>query len=116
MLVLTFLHTAKPGEIQSIFLVPQEGLCPLDALQNLAKVIPAGPDDPLFLWRDSRGSIQFMVKSEAIGRINSIIRTWGWGTTFGHSFRIGGASYYLSQNVSLEIVALLGAGVHQGNG
>ena len=88
--------TAKPGEIQSISLVPLEGLCPLDALQNLAKVVPAGPDDPLFSWRDSRGSIQLMVKSEAIGRINPIIRTWGWGTIFGHLFRIGGASCYLS--------------------
>ena len=42
--------TAKPGEIQSIFLIPQEGLCPLDALQNLARVVPVGPDDPLFFW------------------------------------------------------------------
>ena len=35
---------AKPGEIQSIFLIPQEGLCPLAALQNLARVVPAGPN------------------------------------------------------------------------
>ena len=100
--------TAKPGDIQSIFLVPQEGLCPLAALQNLAEVVPAGPDDPLFSWRDSHGSIQPMVKSKAIGRVNAIIKAWGWGTTFGHSFRIGGASYYLSQKVNPEIVRIAG--------
>jgi hypothetical protein len=40
--------TAKPGEVQSVFLIPQDGLCPLEALQNLARVVPAGPEDPLF--------------------------------------------------------------------
>ena len=49
-----------------------------------------------------------MVKSKAIDRINSIIRAWGWGTTFGHSFQIGGASYYLMQEVSPEIAPIAG--------
>ena len=96
--------TAKPGKIQSVFLIPQEGLCPLAALQNLARVVPAGPNDPLFSWCDNHGSIQPMVKSKAIGRVNTIIKAWGWGTAFGHSFQISGASYYLSQKVSPEIV------------
>ena len=95
---------AKPGENQSIFLVPQDGLCPLSTLWNLTTIVPAGPDDPLFSWRDKYGTIQPMVKLKAINCINSIIRAWGWGTTFGHSFQIGGASYYLSQKVSPEIV------------
>ncbi|KIM82073.1 hypothetical protein PILCRDRAFT_8313, partial [Piloderma croceum F 1598] len=81
--------TAKPGEIQSIFLVPQEGLCPIEALKNLATVVPAGPDDPLFSWQDRHGDVHPMVKSKAINHINAILKTWGWGTTFGHSFRIG---------------------------
>ena len=34
--------TAKPGEIQSVFMVPQESLCPVEALKNLASVVPAG--------------------------------------------------------------------------
>ena len=100
--------TAKPGEIQSVFLIPQEGLCPLATLQNLARVVPAGPNDPLFSWRDNHGSIQPMVKSKAIGHVNAIIKAWGWGTAFGHSFRISGASYYLSQKVSPEIVRIAG--------
>ena len=99
---------AKPGEIQSIFLIPQDGLCPLAALQNLARVVPAGPNHPLFSWHDSHGSIQPMVKSKAIGHVNTIIKAWGWGTAFGHSFQIGGASYYLSQKVSPEIICITG--------
>jgi hypothetical protein len=100
--------TAKAGEIQSIFLVPQEGLCPIDALRNLASVVPAGPMDPLFSWRDQLGGIRPMIKSPAIDHINAILKAWGWGTTFGHSFRIGGASFYLAHKVDPEIVRLAG--------
>ncbi|KIM72054.1 hypothetical protein PILCRDRAFT_16480 [Piloderma croceum F 1598] len=100
--------TARPGEIQSVFLVPQEDLYPLEALHNLARVVPAGPDDPLFSWRDRCGDIQPMVKSKAINHINSVIIAWGWGATFGHSFRIGGASYYLAQKVDSKIVRITG--------
>jgi hypothetical protein len=102
--------TAKLGEIQSVYMVPQEELCPLEALQNLAKVVPAGKSDPLFSWRDRTGSIHPMVKSTAINHINSILKAWGWGTTFGHSFRIDGASFYLSQKVDPEIIWTLVAG------
>jgi hypothetical protein len=100
--------TAKPGEIQSVFIVPQEGLCPIEALQNLPRVVPAGPDDPLFSWCDKHGDVCPMVKSRAIDHINSILKSSGWGTTFGHSFRIGGASFYLAQKVDPEIVRIAG--------
>jgi hypothetical protein len=49
-----------------------------------------------------------MVKSTAINHIDSILKAWGWGTTFGHSFRIGGASFYLSQKVDPEIIQIAG--------
>ena len=49
-----------------------------------------------------------MVKTKAINHINAILKSWGWGTTFGHSFRIGGASFYLSQKVDPEIVRIAG--------
>jgi len=49
-----------------------------------------------------------MVKDKALGRINSILHAWGWGTAFGHSFCIGGASFYLAQKVDPEIVRLAG--------
>ena len=49
-----------------------------------------------------------MVKSMAVNHINSILKAHGWGTAFGHSFRIGGASFYLAQKIDLEIVRLAG--------
>ena len=49
-----------------------------------------------------------MVKAKAMDRINAILTAWGWGTSFGHSFRIGGASFYVAQGVSPEIVRLAG--------
>ena len=49
-----------------------------------------------------------MVKARAMERVNSILSAGDWGTTFGHSFHIGGASFYLSQKVSPEIVMIAG--------
>ena len=100
--------TAKPGKIQSVFLVPQNNLCLLKVLQNLAQVVLVGPDNPLFSWRDNRGDIQAMVKATALAHINTILKMHSWGTAFGHSFRIGGASFYLAQKIDPEIVRLAG--------
>ena len=49
--------TAKPGEIQSVFLISQEGLCPLRALENLGSVVPATANVPLFSWQDNNSEI-----------------------------------------------------------
>ncbi|KAF8230786.1 hypothetical protein L208DRAFT_1280111 [Tricholoma matsutake] len=100
--------TAKPRETQSIYMVSQDGLCPLEALQNLSRVVPADKSAPLFLWQDKTGTIHPMVKTTAINHINSILKAWDWGTTFGHSFRISGASFYLSQKVDPKIIRLAG--------
>lgn len=100
--------TAKPGEVQSVFLVEEGTLCPLDALENLGRVVPASADDPLFSWRDNTGAVRPMTKKAALARINGIFDAHGWKTTFGHSFRIGGASFYLSQGKSPEVVRLAG--------
>jgi hypothetical protein len=40
--------------------------------------------------------------------INAFISAWGWGNAFGHSFHIGGASFYLAQKVPLVIVQIAG--------
>ena len=45
-----------------------------------------------------------MARARAIERVNG----HGWGTTFSHSFRIGGASFYLSQKVDPVIFRLTG--------
>ncbi|VDC02686.1 unnamed protein product [Peniophora sp. CBMAI 1063] len=100
--------TAKNGEIQKIFLTEQGDYCPIAALQNLARVVPAEADDPLFSWVDRAGEIRPMTRSAALASLNAITERHGWGTAFGHSFRIGGASFYLAQGVSPEVVRLAG--------
>ncbi|KIJ42635.1 hypothetical protein M422DRAFT_170917 [Sphaerobolus stellatus SS14] len=100
--------TAKPGRTQSVFITEQSNICRLAALRNLFNVVPARATDPLFSWTDDKGNIQPMVKQTAIKFINDILTGWGWGTSFGHSFRIGGASYFLAQKVDPEIIRIAG--------
>ncbi len=99
---------ARPGKVQEVFLTEQGDLCPITALNNLAIVVPAGTSEPLFSWRDNRGAVRLMVRSAAIDYINKILTSGGSGTTFGHSFRIGGAAFFLGQGVSPEIVRIGG--------
>jgi hypothetical protein len=98
------------GETQDVFIPRQHPmLCPLEALSNLARVLgPAHADGPLFAWRDRRGRIRPLRREAALKRINTALAAGGWKPMFGHSFRIGGASYYLSQKVSPEIVRIAG--------
>lgn len=101
--------TARAGEVQEVHISKQGTLCAHSALFNLASVVPAqSPKDSLFSWRDRRGAIRPMVRDRALERINSILSRHGWGMTFGHSFRIGGASFLLSQGVQPEIVRIIG--------
>ncbi|KIJ35476.1 hypothetical protein M422DRAFT_262252 [Sphaerobolus stellatus SS14] len=74
------------------------------ALRNLFQVVPAQANDPLFSWVDDKGNVHPMVKQTAIKFINGILTEWGWGTSSRHSFRIGGASYFLAQKVDPEII------------
>ncbi|KAE9396208.1 hypothetical protein BT96DRAFT_996926 [Gymnopus androsaceus JB14] len=99
---------ADPGKGQSVYISTGGDLCAQAALANLAKVVPGKRDNPLFSWRDNHGSIHPLTWSSALARINSILSSLGWGNAFGHSFRIGCASYLLSQGVSLEIVCIAG--------
>lgn len=100
--------TAKPGEIQQVFVVQQGTLCPIAALRNLSQVVPAAATHPLFSWRDRYGNVRPLVRDAALERINGILNGMGYGTTYGHSFRIGGASFYLAQKVDPEVVRLAG--------
>ena len=49
-----------------------------------------------------------MTRLSAVKQINAILSKWGWNMINGHSFRIGGASHYLAQGVSPEVVRLHG--------
>ncbi|KAI0722655.1 hypothetical protein C8Q76DRAFT_835687 [Earliella scabrosa] len=99
-LLLRAAKTAKPGEVQEVFLTQQGSLCPIDALRNLALVVPASASDPLFSWRDSNGEVRPLVRGAALERFNAILSSGGFGTTFGHSFRIGGVVIRLSFGVN----------------
>lgn len=81
--------TAKPGEIQQVFLTPQGSVCPIEALNNLFNVVPATGNDPLFSWTDKQGMVRPIVRATALAEVNSRFRAVGWGNAFGHSFHIG---------------------------
>ena len=70
--------TASMGEIQSVFVTTQKtsSLCPIEALENMAKVTPAGPSDPLFCWRDNHGDLRPIMKDAALSHINTILQAW----------------------------------------
>lgn len=100
--------TARPGDKQSVWLVPQGDLCAVGAIQNLARVVPARALDPLFSWRDIKMDIRPMAKPRLLERVNAILATSGIPRIYGHSFRIGGASFYMANKVDPEIVRLAG--------
>ncbi|KAH9902522.1 hypothetical protein C8Q73DRAFT_661558 [Cubamyces lactineus] len=83
-------------------------LCPLEALKNLADTIPAAAHTPLFSWQDKQGETHPMVRDTALSFINGWFIAMGFGTTYGHSFQIGGVSFYLSQKVDPEVIRLMG--------
>ncbi|KIJ28130.1 hypothetical protein M422DRAFT_190147 [Sphaerobolus stellatus SS14] len=71
-------------------------------------MVSARASDPLFSWIDTKGNIRPLVKQTAIKFINNILVSWGWRMSFGHSFRIGGVSYYLAQKVDPKIIQITG--------
>ena len=100
--------TDKPGVSQSVWIVPQGGLCAVEVLYNLVKVVPAHETDPLFSWSDSKNVIQPMVRPRILEKISSILAVDGTPRTFGHSFRIDGASFYMANKIDPEIVCMAG--------
>ncbi|KAJ4471981.1 hypothetical protein J3R30DRAFT_3522412 [Lentinula aciculospora] len=92
-----FAHNMDGVEFLRIFFLTGSGdISAIGALHNLTRVVLARPEY-------QRGSICPMVKDKVLGHINSVLKAWEWGTTFGHSFHIGGASYYLAQKENSEI-------------
>lgn len=41
-------------------------------------------------------------------QVNEVLEHGGWNSTFGHSFHVRGASYYLAQKVDPEMVRIAG--------
>ncbi|EPS97344.1 hypothetical protein FOMPIDRAFT_63262, partial [Fomitopsis schrenkii] len=101
--------TAWEGEVQQVYLVQQgEHVGAIEALHNLATATPALPIDPLFSWRDHSGNIRPLTCSSALKRIGAILHSRDRNSSFGHSSRIGGAAYFLTQSANPEIVHIQG--------
>ena len=49
-----------------------------------------------------------MTRDAALRTLNGRLLNLGFGTTFGHSFRIGGASFLLAQGAIPEVVRMMG--------
>lgn len=100
--------TTCPGESQSVWLVPQGSLCPIKALKNLGRIAPAQADNPLFPWCNNKHTIHPMTKPSFLDRVNRILTSHGSERVYGHSFRIGGASYYMAHKMDMEVVKIAG--------
>ena len=68
----------------------------------------APPDAHLFSWTDSAGIVRPLTRDASLGCLDRILGRLGFGTAFGHSARIGGASHYLAQGISPELVRIAG--------
>jgi hypothetical protein len=99
---------AELGQTQDISLLAQRSFCLIKALWNLAAVSPAKDTDHLFSWNDVRGTAHCPRRAAILKRINGILEGEGFGTMFGHSFRIRGAMFLLPSGVDLEVVRLAG--------
>jgi hypothetical protein len=100
--------TAAPGQVQSVFLAHQEQCSPVAALLNMFHVTPAELTDPLFSWKDIHNTIRPLTRSAVLKRLNTILVPRGFGTSFGHSFRIGGACFFLAQGRDPQLIQLAG--------
>ena len=70
--------------------------------------MPASAADALFSWRDHSGALRPLTKGAWLRRVNEVWSARGWGTSFGHSFRIGGASHFLARGANPEVVRMAG--------
>ena len=96
--------TTKPGERRSVWLVPQGNLCPIEALQNLARVVPAVEGDLSFSSRDNNGAVRLMAEPRFLERFNGILTANRAPQIYGHSLHIGGTSHYMISGVNPEII------------
>jgi hypothetical protein len=73
-------------------------LCAGEALINLISAVPVVDGDPLFCWRDAWEDIRPAIWASSSRRI---LVGGGGSRPFGHSLRIGDASYLLAEVVHL---------------
>ena len=83
-------------------------ICPLRALRQQMKFNRPSAGDHLFSWRSTSGAAIPLTYSAFGKKLRAIYKAKDLGHIFPHSFRIGGASFFLAKGVDPEIVRLLG--------
>jgi hypothetical protein len=63
---------------------------------------------PLCSYLDGNGSRYLLTRNKLLSRVNDILSSGGFDTISGHSFRVGGTSFYLISGVSPEVVKSMG--------
>ncbi|KAL7410158.1 hypothetical protein BDY24DRAFT_355220 [Mrakia frigida] len=99
---------AVGGGTQDVFITQQEDLCPMQAVNHLQQLVGGvDVDVPLFSWSKD-GVVRPVTRSSFLKRVNGILIAAGINITFGHSLRIGGATFYLSEGRPVELVRIAG--------
>ena len=81
---------------------------PIESIRNHIRTNKLAPEDPLFAYRNQKGELVALTKAEFLKTCNSIWKKKGIQRITGHSFRIGGTTYYLLQGVNPDVVKKLG--------
>jgi hypothetical protein len=63
---------------------------------------------PLCFYLDRKGSHLLLTCNKLLSRVNRILSAGGYNVITGHSFCVGGTSFYLLSGVSPEVVKLIG--------
>ena len=86
------------------------GLDPIIALTRHFQLNAAPTAAPLFCYRSTKsgGGLRVLTKAAFLQRCNEVWSKYGFPTSTGHSFRIGGTTELLLGGVSPKIVKLMG--------
>jgi hypothetical protein len=100
--------TAKPGEVQKLWLKTQGNLlCPIEALKR-RKIEVGNPEATLFGYQSETGQQTNLTRSEVVKELTRVWKLGGYSNLTGHSFRVGGASFSTAMGVPVEEIKKLG--------
>ena len=113
MIVIRWTKTIQCRERHTIIplsAIPNSPLCPLEAYRNMLKVVPAKPDDPLFVLSFGKSKIKALTPRHAATILKSLISLMGKDPSMYsmHSFRRGGCTLAFNANVETELIKLHG--------
>ncbi|KAF9023809.1 hypothetical protein BDZ89DRAFT_886086, partial [Hymenopellis radicata] len=99
----------KKEKGEDVLVAAQRGVTdPVTALQDHIFLNDIGEDDPLASYLDKDGKRRILTVREMMARCNEVWEGRGLVRLTGHSFRIGGTTFYLLAGVSTDVVKALG--------